>query len=307
MFNLLKSDFYRALRSVSLWVCLGLLVVVIATVAFGMNWLCSPEFAQMVQSTLTEENLADMTDEEKAQTRADAQEALAEAQTLNAKELASPTDLWANVFVDGGLLGLLGSMFVALFLAQDFKSGFARNLPMDRRGRLSYFGEKLLFAAIVQALFLAVAVVAASGLFGALGFSYLSADSVGGVALWLLLTWLVACAYAFIVAWLVWLLRTDTVGVVAAIMVSTGAAGAIAAYLLTYFSRGIAWLGAVPPWMLVSAFTDLRHGAAGLFEGTPIPALPLVNPTGQVLLLCSIYIALSLVIVFAACRKRDIK
>lgn len=307
MFNLLKSDFYRALRSVSLWVCLGLLVAVIAAAAFSMNYLCSPEFAQLVQNTMTEESLEGMTDEEKAQTIADGQEAIEEVQSLNMKELASPTDLWANVFVDGGLVGLLGSMFVALFLAQDFKSGFARNLPMDRRGRLSYFGEKLLFVTIIQLVFLLVAALVASGLFGVLGFTYLATDSAGGIALWLAQAWLVSCAYAFIVAWLVWLLRSDTVGVVAAVAVSTGAAGSIAASVLNYFAHGIAWLGAVPSWMLVSAFTDLRHGAAGLVEGAPIAALPMVNPTGQVMLLCAIYMALSLAVVFAVCRKQDIK
>ncbi len=307
MFNLLKSDFYRALRSISLWVCLGLLVAVIAAAAFSMNYLCSPEFAQLVQNTMTEESLEGMTDEEKAQTIADGQEAIEEVQSLNMKELASPTDLWANVFVDGGLVGLLGSMFVALFLAQDFKSRFVRNLPMDRRGRLAYYGEKLLFVAIVQLVFLVVAALVASGLFGALGFTYLVVDSAGGIALWLVLAWLVSCAYAFIAAWLVWLFRSDTVGVVAAVAVSTGLAGTIVVSVLNYFAQGIAWLGAVPSWMLVSTFTDLRHGAAGLFEGAPIAALPMVNPTGQILLLCAIYLALSLLVVFAACRKQDIK
>ena len=42
-------------------------------------------------------------------------------------------------------------------LAQDFSMRFARNLVMDRRGRVRYYGEKLVLVGLLAAFYLAVA------------------------------------------------------------------------------------------------------------------------------------------------------
>lgn len=307
MLNCLRSDIYRALRSVSFWVCAGLLVFEVAFAAGMMNFLCSEDFVRMVESSMTEESLEGLSEEDKAEAIADGQEAIAEVRSLNMKELHSPTATWAGIFLDGGVIGLVGGIFIALFLWGDFKNGFVRNLPMDRKGRTAYYGGKLIFVALVQAVFLLVAAAACSLFFGLFGFSYLVLDGAGAIALWLALAWLVSVAYAFFVSWLLWLVRSESLAIVGAVVVSTGMLGAFATSALAYLGRAVPWLNSIEPWMLVSCFSDLRQGAAGLFEGAPMPMLPMVNPAGQVLLLCAIYIALGLVVVFTACRKRDIK
>lgn len=305
MINLFKSDFFRVVRSPFFWVLTAVVVAVIVSCAGILSWIASPEFAHMVNEQAMENDPQGMIAVEQADVQGDGL-VVPEDKPLNGKVLESITVTWGNTFLNGGLLGLIGSLFVALFLLADFKRGFAKNLPMDRRGRRAYYGEKVGFVAVSQAFFLLVCAAASTASYAAFGFSYEHADSVADVALWLLLAWLVCVAYALMVACLSWAFRSDALSSVASVVVSSGIAGVILTQVLMRAASVVPALGQIPQWLPVSAISDLRGGAAGLAStdaGFSFLQVPAAAHAAVVTLLAA---AVMCVIVFAACRRKDI-
>ena len=86
---------------------------------------------------------------------ADNPEALSDADfegvSRDMRTLVSPADMLGDMAVSGGALAMVVSLVTALFLAQDFSMRFARNLVMDRRGRVRYYGEKLVLVGLLAA------------------------------------------------------------------------------------------------------------------------------------------------------------
>lgn len=160
---------------------------------------------------------------------ADNPEALSDADfegvSRDMRTLASPADMLGDMAVSGGALAVVVSLVTALFLAQDFSMRFARNLVMDRRGRVRYYGEKLVLVGLLAAFYLAVAALAGAASFAAAGFTYAAASPLGDLALFLGLAWLLAFAYGCTTAVIVWATRSAGAGVAWALVVSSGIAG----------------------------------------------------------------------------------
>lgn len=118
---------------------------------------------------------------------ADNPEALSDADfegvSRDMRTLASPADMLGDMAVSGGALAMVVSLVTALFLAQDFSMRFARNLVMDRRGRVRYYGEKLVLVGLLAAFYLVVAALAGAASFAAAGFTYAAASPLGDLAL----------------------------------------------------------------------------------------------------------------------------
>lgn len=202
---------------------------------------------------------------------------------------------------------MIGSLFAAIFLILDFKGGFIKNLPLDRRGRLRYYAEKLLFVAFIQAVFLAVCALVSTVAFWAFGFTYETQDSVGGIALWLVLIWASCTAYAFVVACITWIARSEAFSSVAVIALSSGMIGALLVQVFDFAGRALPFLLQVPQWMLVSVFVGLRDGAEGLSAASTGSVFEHMSAGGHVAIIAGIYIAVMVVITFAFCRRRDVR
>lgn len=312
MINLFKSDFFRVVRSPFFWVLTAVVVAMIVAAAGMMAFIASPEFAHMVNEQAMENDPQAMVAVEQTDVPDDglaASEdgpAASEDEPLNGKVLESITVTWGNTFLNGGLLGFVGSLFVALFLLADFKRGFVKNLPMDRRGRLAYYGEKVGFVAISQAFFLLVCAAASTASYAAFGFGYEHADSAGDVALWLLLAWLLCVAYALIVACLSWAFRSDALSSVASVVVSSGILGVILTQVFVRAASVMPVLGQIPQWLPVCAISDLRDGAAGLASNGAGFDFLQVSAAAHAAVVVLLVIAAACVIVFAACRRKDI-
>lgn len=302
MLNLFKSDLFRMVRRGDFWFFTLMAVVLPLVGTILLAYVSSPEFTMMVN-----DNMMQQADELTEEQLADLQASMEAPQSLNDREIESVSESWNDTFASGGLLGLLGSAFAVLFLVRDFKSGFIKNLPMDRRGRLRYFGEKLVVVALVQALFLGLLAASTTLSFAAFGFTYKVAETVGDLALWLLLTWFVTCAYAFLAACVAWLTRSEWAGVGFAILVSSGVMGAIVIQLMLMLGQAYPVLTQVPFWTLRGAATIVGEGASGLLTANAAYPIPGLLPAGAVALTCAIYIAVSMVVVFAVCRRRDIR
>ena len=304
MFNLLKSDFYRLVRRGDFWVFTAVLVVGISACAALLSWVASPDFAVMVNERAADN--AGLTAAEQVEAQADLDEDMAEMASLNDKAMDSLTHTWAQTFLTGGMLGVLGTALAALFLVSDFEHGFVKNLLMSRRGRRIYFAEKLVFIALIQAIMLGLCASVTTASFAVAGFTYEVVGTPGELALWLGLAWLLSCAYAFIAAVVTWLTRSKWLGTVLAVMVSTGVTGAVVAGLCSGFAPALPWLGTVPPWMLHSCSQLLGNSASTLLAadtGLPVPGSRI---WGHVQLVGGLWAAMCVAVTMAVCRKRDI-
>lgn len=222
------------------------------------------------------------------------------------RTLASPADMLGDMAVSGGALATVVSLVVALFFVQDFTTHFARNLVMDRRGRLRYYGEKLVLVGLLSAFFLAVAAVAGAVSFAAAGFTYAAASSVGDLALFLGLAWLLAFAYGCMTAVVVWACRSAGAGVAWALVVSSGIAGSLLAQVLLLVDRGMPWVGALEPWLPASCMQSLGNNASSLLIAPAAAPLVMAPLAAQVLIVSAAVVALCIALTFGPLRRRDL-
>ncbi len=263
-----------------------------------LSFFASPEFANMVTENV-DRGVQSLTEEQRTELTQDLDESLKEMEALRAKVMPSLTSTWSQAFLSGGLLGILGSVFIAVFLSRDFKSGFVKNLVMDRRGRWAYYGEKLVFLAVCAAF-------STLG-FALFGFTYEVSESVADVALWLALSWLVSCAYTFLTACVVWLTRQEWLSVLWAVLISSGMIGAFLVQVALMLSRAIPVFAAAAEWTLAGSVASIGKGAAYLLTPNSELWLPGMLPVVQVLIVCGLVLVAGIAVTFAACRRRDIR
>lgn len=306
MFNLLKSDLRRIVRMRAFWVHTILVIALVAFIAGMMNYVASPEFAEYVNTSIAEKEIEGMSAEEAAEFQAEAAENLDEAESINDKSLESITYTWGNTFLNGGALGILGSLLAMIFLLSDFKHGFIRNLPMDRRSRWKYYGEKMIFVAIIQAYLLALFAFVTYVAYFVLGFTYETVNTAGDIALWLLLAWLYASAMALIVACVTWLLRSEAISSMAAVFISGGILGAFLIQIIYSISAPDGFLARVPQWLLISARSDLNAGGPTILESSTYEFFSAMPVWGHEMIVCLIYILAACAFTLAICRKRAV-
>ena len=191
-------------------------------------------------------------------------------------------------------------------LAQDFSMRFARNLVMDRRGRVRYYGEKLVLVGLLAAFYLAVAALAGAASFAAAGFTYAAASPLGDLALFLGLAWLLAFAYGCTTAVIVWATRSAGAGVAWALVVSSGIAGSLLGQVLLLLGRGVPWIGALEPWMLASCMQNVGNHASTLLATPAAAPLTMAPLAVQVLIVGGVAVALCAALTFGPLRKRDL-
>ena len=191
-------------------------------------------------------------------------------------------------------------------LAQDFSMRFARNLVMDRRGRVRYYGEKLVLVGLLAAFYLAVAALAGAASFAAAGFTYAAASPLGDLALFLGLTWLLAFAYGCTTAVIVWATRSAGAGVAWALVVSSGIAGSLLGQVLLLLGRGVPWIGALEPWTLASCMQNVGNHASTLLATPAAAPLTMAPLAVQVLIVGGVAVALCAALTFGPLRKRDL-
>ena len=222
------------------------------------------------------------------------------------RTFTTPADMVGDSVVSGGMLTLIVALVATLFCAQDFTTRFARNLVMDRRGRVRYYGEKIVLVGVLAAFFLAVVSLTSVASFAVAGFTYEAANSLTDLLAFFGLTWLVIFAYGCSAAVIVWISRSAGAGVAWAIVVCSGFLGAAVGQVLLSLAVVAPWLGALEPWLLSSCVQDL--GAfAGALLGTPAAApLTMVPVAVQVLIAGAVAAGLCGALALGVLRKRDL-
>ena len=222
------------------------------------------------------------------------------------RTFTTPADMLGDSVVSGGMLTLIVALVAALFCAQDFTTRFARNLVMDRRGRVRYYGEKIVLVGVLAAFFLAVVSLTSVASFAVAGFTYEATNSLTDLLAFFGLTWLVIFAYGCSAAVIVWISRSAGAGVAWAIVVCSGFLGAAVGQVLLSLAVVAPWFGALEPWLLSSCVQDL--GAfAGALLGTPAAApLTMVPVAVQVLIAGAVAAGLCGALALGVLRKRDL-
>lgn len=125
-------DLYRLVHGKSLWIMLAI-IVAMAVISSGlMAYIASPEFIQTLQSSsnvnigFTDNAGPDASD------YADA----AEASAMMSGSM-TPQALVGSVFLNGGGLSCVFAIFIAIFLAAEFESGFSKNVFTAQPNRLA--------------------------------------------------------------------------------------------------------------------------------------------------------------------------
>lgn len=306
MFNLLRSDLYRTLRLPMFWIYIAIVAVMCLMVAGTVSFLASEEFAQMVNDSIEQTQASDLSEAEKAGEIAEYQEDLDEVEPLNEKELPSLSYAWANFFFGSGFLGILGSCFIGIYLARDMRS-FVKNLPLDKRSRRIYFAEKLIYVALIQAFFLVLCLgVGTLGLSFA-GITFETEESVGFLAMWAVLVWLILTAYAFLISCISWITRSEWISAFGSVFISSGIMGTTIIFFSELLAPAFSVLNALPYWTLAGASGALDAPESQFFQQAAAYPIPAIGPEGQIVLLAGIVILVAIVFAMTVCRRRNIK
>lgn len=219
----------------------------------------------------------------------------------------SPVAMFGDMLLSGGLLGGLVGLVVALFFASDFSTRFVRNLPMDRRGRTTYYLERLVLVALVALGFLVVGCLVSLAAIVAAGFVFTEMDTVGDLAVFLGLSWLCLTAYGCLTAVVVWMSRSAGVGIAFALLVATGIVGSVVGALLENLGMAMPMLATLVPWMLSSCTNTVTSLPVPALLAMPESASMLaISPAVQVAIVGAFWVAVSAAVSLGVLRKRDV-
>lgn len=198
MLKYLRMDVYRLIRSKTLYVTLGIVLVVVAFSVYMMSTAATPGLGVTGGSGPS-------------------------SMTIQiGKEFESFTQTQSGLWI--WTMVILVSVVVAQFFALDFASGFVRSLPLSRRDRLDYYRGKIAFVVLLSTALSMFGIVAFGIALMAAGFTYAHADSVVEFAVWYGLLLLVLWTYGMLAATATWLTRSRGVGIVVALLASTSVA-----------------------------------------------------------------------------------
>lgn len=202
MFNLLRMDLYRVKRSRSVYVCFGIILGMILLSFFLWYLMITP------QGRMTAERLG----MEMNQTRAEADQMIQGIDFLS---------FIRQIALAGGSYNLVFGIWVMLFVCLDFHSGFIKNVMSLHQNRWSYVGGKILTAAIVNACYLILYVLACFLMNMALG-GMVPMGRWQDLVFCLSWNWLVATSFSALIILVCVLTRSVAAGAVITVLFSSG-------------------------------------------------------------------------------------
>lgn len=222
MANILRMDLYRLIHGKSLWVMLATIVVLAVASAGAMAVITDPAFQESMKAAYTTGAPAGVSIGFTDSSGPDAED-IADANAMAAMfdQGLSPEALIGNVFLGGGGLSCLFVIFIAIFLASEFESGFSKNVFTVQPNRLAYLGARTLEIVVLSAVFTAV-VVASTLATAAVAGLELTSTPLPDFLLWAGLATLAAAGFGMITALAVWITRKMSAGIVIGIVVAAG-------------------------------------------------------------------------------------
>lgn len=284
MLNYLRMDLYRLVKGKMLWVTLGILLVMSCFMVLMMWLSTSPDFTVGVTAGLQ----VGVTDPSE----------LSSVPGFSGTEIEDFTQNQTSMWLAGGGLTVILCIVMALFLAVDFTGGYVKNLPLSRRDRLAYYGEKLVLVALFSVAFLAFAVATFEVARIVAGFTYAHVGSIGGIATWFGLAVLVLTMYAVVTATITWLVRSKAAGIAAAFVVGSSMLGSIVGMICMNLAGVWEPFGRFAEWLPSSSFALLRQG------GDALLAAP--GDVGHILVSCGVPLVACATVVLVVCTRKDV-
>lgn len=211
-------DVYRLVHGKSLWIMLAI-IVAMAVISSGlMAYIASPEFIQTLQSSsnvnigFTDNAGPDASD------YADA----AEASAMMSGSM-TPQALVGSVFLNGGGLSCLFAIFIAIFLAAEFESGFSKNVFTAQPNRLAFLVVRTVEIIALAAVFTLVTSCVTIGTAAIVGFNLIPTSALD-LLLWGVLVTLAIAGFGMLTALVVWLTRKMSASLVIGILLAAGIA-----------------------------------------------------------------------------------
>lgn len=217
MFNLLKMDLRRLLRTRSFYIMLCVTAALLLTMVATISAVTDPEKLDALKNTgvvVTGGSSEDMQEELRGMTRLD----------------------FVHECLGSGFLLLLTGIGVTLFVYSDFSSGFIKNLCFARPRRWEYVLSKVLLAGVYSAAITLLGVLLTLVCPVFLGIR-LEASPIGGILQYTFWMWLPNWAFSLLGLALVLLTRNSTLGIVMAIV----AGGGLTANLLQMLCQRFDW------------------------------------------------------------------
>lgn len=209
---------YRLVHGKSLWIMLAIIVAMAAISSGLMAYIASPEFIQTLQSSsnvnigFTDNAGPDASD------YADA----AEASAMMSGSM-TPQALVGSVFLNGGGLSCLFAIFIAIFLAAEFESGFSKNVFTAQPNRLAFLAVRTVEIIALAAVFTLVTSCVTIGTAAIVGFNLIPTSALD-LLLWGALVTLAIAGFGMLTALVVWLTRKMSASLVIGILLAAGIA-----------------------------------------------------------------------------------
>ncbi len=221
MFNMLRMDLYRALRSKSIYICLGFLLIPIF-LCYGLFYLLITPHGQEMALHMG---------------MLDFSEAMEAAQIL---EEVDSLEMFRQSSMDGGLYSTAVGIVAAMFVCVDFHYGFVKNILSLYRDRWKYVVSKLIVMGLVNLCYLSVTLV----------FSLLMNLMLGGMVpfsasedllFYFGWVWLTSTAFSSLIIMVCVFTRSATAGALSAVFLGSGIVVSVLHYFTSLFG-GNGWI-----------------------------------------------------------------
>lgn len=204
MFNLLRMDLYRMRRGKSVYVCLGILLVM-TVFTLCMVWLMATPRGQETAVQLGMFTSGDM-------------EVVA---ADNIMEGMDTLVMLRQISLDGGMHNLVFGIWVMLFVCMDYQSGFIKNVMAVHQNRWNYVFSKILTAGIVNLCYLIIQYLFVLLMNRLLG-NMAPCSALGDVLFYLSWAWLVTTAFAALVIMVCVWTRKVAAGALTVVLLGSG-------------------------------------------------------------------------------------
>lgn len=215
MFNLLRMDLYRLIRSKSVYVCAAFLMIM-TFLCIWLVWMIDTPDGRAFAARIG------MTSE------------LLEEQGTGILDGYDTLVMFRDVGMNGGAYTCVLGIVVSIFACHDYNSGFIKNIMAQHRQRWKYIVSKLLTAGILNLFYLALSFgfcLLMNVLFGGLVPMAGAAD----ILFYLSLAWLLTTAFSALFLLIITLTRSTSAGVLAAILLGSGIVVTILLNLTSYW------------------------------------------------------------------------
>lgn len=289
MVNILRMDLYRLVRSTSFWVCLGVMVLM-TVFSIGMLWYAStPDFVKSLQMGTSSAGMSVGLSNGQGEALSESDIAQLEALTST----GSLTSFVGGMLIKGGALSVLFVIFITIFLASEFESGFSKNVFASHPNRMVFLGARVIEILVLAAVFVVVATLTTLAATTFAGFN-LEAEPVSDLLLWGGLTTLILAAFATICAAVVLITRKMAAAIVAGVVLASGLIGMLIDGVLSLFPS----ISHLATYTLTSCMTSL--GQYGLADA------PGALSAGHIALVCLAFLVICAAASAVALKKKDI-